>query len=31
MRNIYTVEAKQIVISESNPQGVLSNVQNYRV
>lgn len=29
MRNIFTVEAKQIVISETNPQGVLSNVSNY--
>ena len=29
MRNIYTVHATQIVISEQNPQGVLSNVTNY--
>ena len=29
MRNIYIVTAQQIVISESNPQGVLSNVTNY--
>ena len=29
MRNIFTVEAKQIVVSETNPQGVLSNVSNY--
>lgn len=29
MRNIFTVNATQIVISESNPQGVLSNVTNY--
>lgn len=29
MRNIFTVNAAQIVISESNPQGVLSNVSNY--
>ena len=29
MRNIFTVEAKQIVVSEQNPQGVLSNVTNY--
>lgn len=29
MRNIYTVEAKQIVVSETNPQGVLSNVSGY--
>ena len=31
MRNIFTVEAKQIVISEQNPQGVLSNVSGYPV
>lgn len=29
MRNIFTVTATQIVISENNPQGVLSNVTNY--
>lgn len=29
MRNIFTVNAKQVVISEQNPQGVLSNVTNY--
>lgn len=29
MRNIFTVEAKQIVVSETNPQGVLSNVSGY--
>ena len=29
MRNIFTVNATQVVISESNPQGVLSNVTNY--
>ena len=29
MRNIFTVEAKQIVVSETNPQGVLSNVTGY--
>lgn len=29
MRNIFTVEAKQVVISAQNPQGVLSNVTNY--
>ena len=29
MRNIYTVNATQIVVSENNPQGVLSNVTNY--
>ena len=31
MRNIFTVEAKQIVVSENNPQGVLSNITNYPV
>lgn len=30
-REIYTVEAKQVVISQNNPQGVLSNVQGYPV
>ena len=30
-RNIFTVEAKQIVISESNPQGVLSKVPGYPI
>lgn len=29
MREIYEVYAKQIVVSENNPQGVLSNIQNY--
>lgn len=29
MRQIYTVNATQVVVSESNPQGVLSNVTNY--
>lgn len=29
MRNIFTVNVTQVVISESNPQGVLSNVANY--
>lgn len=29
MRNIYTVTATQIVVSETNPQGVLSNVSGY--
>ena len=29
MRNIFTVNAKQVVVSEQNPQGVLSNVTNY--
>lgn len=28
-RNIFTVNATQVVISEQNPQGVLSNVTNY--
>lgn len=29
MRNIYIVYATQVVVSENNPQGVLSNVANY--
>lgn len=29
MRNIYIVNALQIVVSEQNPQGVLSTVPNY--
>lgn len=29
MRNIFTVNATQVVISAQNPQGVLSNVTNY--
>ena len=29
MRNIFTVNATQVVVSESNPQGVLSDVTNY--
>ena len=29
MRNIFTVTATQIVVSENNPQGVLSNVSGY--
>lgn len=29
MRNIYTVYATQVVVSEQNPQGVLSNVPNF--
>ena len=29
MRNIYTVNATQVVTSAQNPQGVLSNVSNY--
>ena len=28
-RNIFTVTAKQVVISSQNPQGVLSDVTNY--
>jgi hypothetical protein len=28
-RNIYTVNATQVVVSENNPQGVLSNVTGY--
>lgn len=28
-RNIYTVTATQVVVSENNPQGVLSNVTGY--
>ena len=31
MRNIFTVNATQVVISEQNPQGVLSNIPNYPV
>ena len=31
MRNIFTVEAKQVVVSESNPQGVLSKVPGFPV
>ena len=31
MRNIYTVNATQVVVSEQNPQGVLSNVSGYPV
>lgn len=29
MRNIFTVNATQVVISESNPQGVLSAINGY--
>ena len=29
MRNIFTVNATQVVVSDNNPQGVLSNVTNY--
>lgn len=28
-RNIYIVNATQVVVSENNPQGVLSNISNY--
>lgn len=31
MRNIYIVDATQIVVSENNPQGVRSNVPGYPV
>lgn len=31
MRNIFTVNATQVVVSESNPQGVLSNISGYPV
>lgn len=29
MRDIFVVNATQVVVSENNPQGVLSNVTNY--
>ena len=29
MRQIYKVTAEQVVVSQQNPQGVLSNVTNY--
>ena len=29
MRNIFIVNATQVVVSENNPQGVMSNVTNY--
>lgn len=29
MRNIYIVNATQVIVSESNPQGIMSNVPNY--
>lgn len=29
MRQIYICDAKQVVVSESNPQGVYGNVANY--
>ena len=29
MRQIYTINAKQVVISESHPEGVMSNVSGY--
>jgi hypothetical protein len=31
MRNIFTVNATQVVVSENNPQGVLSNISGYPV
>lgn len=31
MRNIYTIHATQVVVSENNPQGILSNVSGYPV
>lgn len=31
MRNIFIVEAKQVVVSAQNPQGLLSNVTGYPV
>ena len=31
MRNIFTVNATQVVVSESNPQGVLSNITGYPI
>ena len=31
IRNIYTIDAKQVVVSESHPEGVLSAVPNYPV
>lgn len=30
-RNIFIVDAKQVVISESNPQGVLSSIPNFPI
>lgn len=30
MRNIFIVNATQVVVSEQNPQGVYSNVNGYR-
>lgn len=29
MRNIFTVNATQVVVSESHPEGILSTVQDY--
>ena len=29
MRNIFTVTATQVVVSDANPQGVMSNIPNY--
>lgn len=31
LRQIYTISASQVIISEQNPQGVLSTVPNYPV
>ena len=31
LRNIYTIVANQVIISESHPEGVLSTVPNYPV
>ena len=29
MRQIYTVDAKQVVVSDNHPEGMLSNMPNY--
>ena len=31
MRNIFIVNATQVIVSENNPQGVLSNVPNFPI
>lgn len=31
LRQIYEINASQVIVSESNPQGVLSNVPNFPV
>lgn len=31
MRNIYEVGAKQVIVSDSHPEGVLSNVPNFPI